>query len=84
MREEYDYTVNSMDENSEVNGMNNMNNMNNGYNGFSADGGSPKKNKKHTGAKIVASLMAMALVSTGSIGIYRQFDSNNTAGTTVV
>ncbi len=84
MREEYDYTVNSMDENSEVNGMNNMNNMNNGYNGFSADGGSPKKNKKHTGAKIVASLMAMALVSTGSIGIYRQFENKNTAGTTVV
>ena len=81
MREEYDYTVNSMDENSEVNG---MNNMNNGYNGFSADGGSPKKNKKHTGAKIVASLMAMALVSTGSIGIYRQFENKNTAGTKVV
>ena len=81
MREEYDYTVNSMDENSEVNGMNNMNNE---YNGFSADGGSPKKNKKHTGAKIVASLMAMALVSTGSIGIYRQFENKNTAGTKVV
>ncbi len=32
----------------------------------------PKKPKKHTGLKITASLMAMALVSAASIGIYRQ------------
>ncbi len=32
----------------------------------------PKKPKKHTGLKAVASLMAVALVSAGSIGIYRQ------------
>ncbi len=32
----------------------------------------PKKPKKHTGLKIMASLMAMAVVSAGSIGIYRQ------------
>ena len=83
MREEYEYTVNNMDENSEVNGMNDMNNMNSGYNGFSADGNSPKKNKKHLGAKIAASLMAMALVSTGSIGVYRQFAGTNTASTAV-
>ena len=72
MREEYEYTVNNMEENSEVNGMNNNNNdMYSYYNGFSADGGSPKKPKKHIGAKIAASLMAMTLVSAGSIGIYR-------------
>ncbi|MCM1133065.1 MAG: trypsin-like peptidase domain-containing protein [Ruminococcus flavefaciens] len=33
---------------------------------------SPKKPKKHTALKITASLMAMAIVSAGSIGIYRQ------------
>lgn len=33
---------------------------------------SPKKPKKHTAMKIAASLMAMVLVSAGSIGIYRQ------------
>ena len=65
MREEYEYTVNNMEENNEVNG------MNNNYNGFATDGGSPKKPKKHIGAKIAASLMAMTLVSAGSIGIYR-------------
>lgn len=32
----------------------------------------PNKPKKHTGLKIAASLMAMALVSAGSIGIYKQ------------
>lgn len=40
----------------------------------------PKKPKKHIGLKITASLMAMALVSAGSIGIYSQFadkPSNN-------
>ena len=72
MREEYEYTVNNMEENSEANGMNNNNNdMYNYYNGFATDGGSPKKPKKHIGAKIAASLMAMTLVSAGSIGIYR-------------
>nr|MDE7364670.1 trypsin-like peptidase domain-containing protein [Ruminococcus sp.] len=32
----------------------------------------PKKPKKHTALKITASLMAMAVVSAGSIGIYKQ------------
>ncbi|MDE6789536.1 MAG: trypsin-like peptidase domain-containing protein [Ruminococcus sp.] len=32
----------------------------------------PKKPKKHTALKIVASLMAMTVVSAGSIGIYKQ------------
>ena len=44
------------------------------YNGFSTDGGSPKKPKKHTALKIVASLMAMTLVSAGSIGVYSQVE----------
>lgn len=33
---------------------------------------SPKKPKKHTAMKITASLMAMVLVSAGSIGVYKQ------------
>ena len=65
MREEYDYTVNNMEDNN-----NNSNSFE--YRGFSADGNSPKPPKKHTGAKIAASLMAMVLVSAGSIGVYRQ------------
>ena len=68
MRNEYEYTVNENNENSEVNGMNN----NNG------------SNKKHMGAKIAASLMAMVLVSAGSIGIYRQANSSNSNTTTAV
>lgn len=87
MREEYEYTVNNMEENSEVNGMNNNNNdMYSNYNGFSADGGSPKKPKKHIGAKIAASLMAMTLVSAGSIGIYRNVagvQTNNATASSV-
>ena len=42
----------------------------------------PKKTKKHIGLKIAASLMAMAFVSAGSIGIYSQIidkpQNNNT------
>ena len=49
-------------------------NTNGDYNGFSTDGGSPKKPKKHTALKIVASLMAMTLVSAGSIGVYSQVE----------
>lgn len=33
----------------------------------------PKKPKKHIALKIAASLMAMTIVSAGSIGVYRQF-----------
>ena len=36
-------------------------------------------NKKNTVAKIAASLMAMVLVSAGSIGIYRQTSNSNTS-----
>ncbi len=54
---------------------------NNGYTGFSADGNvvPPKKQKKHTGLKITASLMAMALVSAGSIGIYSRISPRTSA-----
>ena len=54
---------------------------NNGYTGFSADGNvvPPKKQKKHTGLKITASLMAMALVSAGSIGIYSRISPRTAA-----
>ncbi len=57
-----------------------QNPQNNGeaYTGFSADSsGSSKPPKKHNGAKIAAFIMAMALVSAGSIGIYRQFSDND-------
>ncbi|WP_295092899.1 trypsin-like peptidase domain-containing protein [Ruminococcus sp.] len=72
------YNENNINENSEVNGMNNE------YNGFSTDGNSPKDTKKNTATKIAASLMAMVLVSAGSIGIYRQTNSvsANTAAET--
>lgn len=69
---ENNYNGNNTNENSEVN------NMNNEYNGFSTDGNSPKNHRKNTAVKIAASLMAMALVSAGSIGIYRQANSVNT------
>lgn len=56
---EYNYNSNNTNNNDQMNGEN----MN-----------TPKKPKKHTGAKIVASLMAMVLVSAGSIGAYRAID----------
>ena len=50
----------------------NVENENTEYTGFSADGApSPKKPKKHTGAKIIAYLAAIALVSGGSISAYK-------------
>ena len=55
----------------------NSNNTNNTINNDQMNGenmNTPKKPKKHTGAKIVASLMAMVLVSAGSIGAYRAID----------
>lgn len=42
---------------------------------------SPKKPKKHIAIKIAASLMAMTLVSAGSIGVYRQLAENPAAVT---
>jgi serine protease Do len=60
---EYNYDVEEIKE---------QNNEN--YTGFSADGGSPKKPKKHTALKIAASLMAMVCVSAGSIGVYSKIN----------
>lgn len=74
-----DYNAYNMNnnENSEVNG------MNNNYNGFSTDSIPSKAPKKNTAARIAASLMAMVLVSAGSVGIYRQVTGTdvNTAAT---
>lgn len=44
---------------------------------------SPKKPKKHTAMKITASLMAMVLVSAGSIGVYRQVAESSSQTTNV-
>ena len=63
---EYNNNANNINENSEVKV------MNDNYSGFSTDGGQTKKTGKNTAAKIAASLMAMVLVSAGSVGIYRQ------------
>ncbi|MBR6996550.1 MAG: trypsin-like peptidase domain-containing protein [Ruminococcus sp.] len=73
---EYNYTYNN-NNTPEGNG--------NNYQGFSTDGGnSPKKPKKHTGLKAAAIVMAMAVVSAGSIGTYRHFagESFNKASVT--
>ena len=42
------------------------------YNGFSTDSNANNQPKKHRGLKAAAFVMAMALVSVGSIGAYRQ------------
>jgi serine protease Do len=56
------------------NNNNEQNPQNNGeaYTGFSTDSNAPEVKKKHTGLKAAAFVMAMALVSVGSIGAYRQ------------
>jgi len=61
---EYNYNNNN-----EQNPQNNVE----AYTGFSTDGNSPKQPKNHRGLKTAAFIMAMALVSAGSIGAYRQF-----------
>ena len=61
------------------------NNNGENYNGFSTDSTeAPKKQKKHTGLKVTAFVMAMALVSGSSIGIYRHFAGENLSGRSVV
>lgn len=57
----------------EYNYNNNGDGFNNDYREFCADNGEQqKKPRKHTGLKAAAFVMAMALVSAGSIGIYRE------------
>ena len=72
MRNNYEYTANRTNENNENREVNDMKNMNS------------TSSKKHSGAKITASLMAMLLVSAGSIGIYRQVSGNTLNNTTAV
>ena len=59
-------------------------NTNEEYNGFSTDSVSPKKPRKHPVLKVAASLMAMALVSAGSIGIYSSLQKDSMVPTAVV
>lgn len=82
---EYRFEINEINENGEKED-NSMNSTDyNEYTGFSTDGGnSPKKPKKHTGLKIMASLMAMVCVSAGSIGIYSQIQNKNLSSAQVV
>ena len=82
MREDNRYKVNGMDnENSETNGMNNAGCE---YTVFSTDSDSTKKIRRSMSAKIAASIMAMVLVSAGSIGIYHHAVSENSKISTIV
>lgn len=75
---EYNYNYNNQQD---------PNNNNNGenYTGFSTDSTeAPKKQKKHTGLKAAAFVMAMALVSAGSIGAYRYFAGESLSGGSLV
>lgn len=67
MRNEYKYTVNGRNENNETNGTDNKYSE---YTCFSTDSNVSNKIKRRMSAKIAASIMAMVLVSGGSIGIY--------------
>ena len=75
------------DYNYNYNNQQDPNNNNNGanYTGFSTDSTeAPKKQKKHTGLKTAALIMAMALVSAGSIGAYRYFAGESFTGGSLV
>ena len=70
MRNKYDHTSNGMDNNYSE------------YTVFSTDSSTAKKLKRRMAAKIAASIMAMALVSGGSIGIYHYaFGTDNVIST---
>ncbi|MCR4796236.1 MULTISPECIES: S1C family serine protease [Ruminococcus] len=57
----------------------------NNYNGFSTDGGNNNKPpKKRTGLKAAAFIMAMAIVSGGSIQAYRYFSDDSVSTVSVV
>ena len=72
----YNYNNNQQDPN---------NNNGENYTGFSTDTTeAPKKQKKHTGLKTAAFIMAMALVSAGSIGAYRYFAGESFSGGSLV
>lgn len=59
-----------------------MNEYNYTYNS-TEENNAPKPSKKHTGMKAAAFIMAMALTSAGSIGIYRHFEDGSFSGTVV-
>ncbi|MBO7474403.1 MAG: trypsin-like peptidase domain-containing protein [Ruminococcus sp.] len=72
---EYNYNFNNNDENKNVEG----------YNGFSTDSQQePKKEKKHSFLKISAFVVAMGIVSAGSIEGYRIFSRENSLRSTSV
>ncbi|SEH41910.1 serine protease Do [Ruminococcus flavefaciens] len=74
---EYNYNYNNNNNNTEENGSN--------YNGFSTDSGNNNKPpKKRTGLKTAAFIMAMAIVSGGSIQAYRYFSHDSLSTTAVV
>ena len=82
MRDEYNYTVKGNNENNEANGMDNNSHE---YTGFSTDSNVSKKIKRRITARIAASIMAMALVSAGSIGVYHYaFSPDNTLSTVII
>lgn len=85
MKNEYKYTVKGMNENNENSEVNGMNNNYSEYTCFSTDSNVSKKFKRRMTAKIAASIMAMVLVSGGSIGIYHYaFGTNNNLTTLAV
>ena len=72
---EYNYNYNNQQDP-------NNNNVNN--QGFSTDSvQTENKQKKHTGLKVASFIMAMAIVSGGSIGVYRHFAGENLSARTV-
>ena len=74
---EYNYNYNNQQDPNNNNGEN--------YTGFSTDSTeAPKKHKKHTGLKAAAFIMAMAIVSAGSIGAYHYFAGESFSGGSLV
>lgn len=69
---EYNFNFEEINNNEETNTTPQMNNFN------SPEPQKPKK--KHIGLKIAASLMAMTIVSAGSIEVYRMIDKNSANG----
>ncbi len=67
---EYNFNIEEM-ENNDANTGNYNNNYNQYYNDYNNTPQPPQKPKKNIAGKIVASLLAMTIVSAGSIGVYR-------------
>ena len=85
MRDDYNYTANGMNENNENSEAKATDNKYNEYTVFSTDSNVSKKMKRRLSAKIAASIMAMALVSAGTIGVYHHaFGTNDKLSTVVI